>query len=328
MNQFERKIIRKVINYNMKNTNKIWLIFEKSNETRISGSIDSYRDRTGEFYIYDNLVPNHKNIKEKDIVIIRKENEIIGVGIIDSIETSKSIKSHKRCKICNGTDIRKRIRKTPTWKCGKCKHEFQIPTTTETEVSYYKANISNFKKFETLISFQIIKACASKGNGMRSQLSIMELDRKRVVSTLGHLLPHLSKRENTYGQGFGLSYEEKKVVENRAMQITYELYKKNGWILTDTSKSKPYDFLAKKGKEIRYIEVKGTTGIGKSIILTKGEVDHAKKNSSALIIISNIKIIKSENTLVAQGGEITSHFAPWIINDNNLNATQYRYNIT
>jgi hypothetical protein len=57
-----------------------WLLLEKSDETRVSKGIDGYRDTTGESYHYDSLVPNHLNVAIGDFVVLRKENEIIGVN--------------------------------------------------------------------------------------------------------------------------------------------------------------------------------------------------------------------------------------------------------
>ena len=58
------------------------------------------------------------------------------------------------------------------------------------------------------------------------------------------------------------------------------------------SSSQPFDLLATKGTEKRFIEVKGTTGEGLSVILTHGEVNHVRNNVSflALVAISGIAL--------------------------------------
>jgi hypothetical protein len=116
-----------------------WLLLEKSDETRISKGIDGYQDQTGEFYQYDSLVPNHKNITSGDYVVLRKENEILGVGEIGTISEDTDAKIHRRCPECHSTDIRERIRKIPKWKCGKCSHEFSEPQETIVEVRTFAA---------------------------------------------------------------------------------------------------------------------------------------------------------------------------------------------
>ena len=95
-------------------THNWWLLLQKSDETRISLGIDAYNDITGKMYQYDDHVPNHKNLKTGDYIVLRKENEILGYGYIGKIKTDENrTKTHRRCPSCNQTDIRERRTKTP-----------------------------------------------------------------------------------------------------------------------------------------------------------------------------------------------------------------------
>ena len=87
---------------------RYWILLEKSDETRISKGIDGYQDKTGESYHYDSLVPNHKQLGPDDYVVLRKEDEILGVGRISSISQDTDAKIHRRCPECETTDIRER----------------------------------------------------------------------------------------------------------------------------------------------------------------------------------------------------------------------------
>ena len=315
----------------MNDKNRIWLILEKSDETRVSGSIESYKDRTGEVYNYDSLVPNYTNLSEADFIIIRKENDILGLGRISTIKSAVSIKTHKRCPSCNTTDIRTRKDKVPQWKCGKCKVEFIKPIETKTDVTKYTADIIDFNKFDLPPSVSQVKSCALKGDGLKSQNSIMELALKKVTNLLSIDLKDIENKEKpSSGQGINLSYKERRVIELRAMSIAHDLYTKDGWTLVDTSNSRPYDFRANKGKEIRFIEVKGTTGDGASVILTHGEVNHVSKNptASALVVVSKIDLDRSDKDPIVSGGEVSLHMDPWFIDDNLLTPTQFRYQTT
>ena len=80
------------------------------------------------------------------------------------------------------------------------------------------------------------------------------------------------------------------------MNVARKLYESKGWQVIDKSNSHPFDLLATKESEKRFIEVKGTTGDGCSIILTHGEVEHVRNNrrDSALVIVSGI-LISNEN---------------------------------
>ena len=131
------------------------------------------------------------------------------------------------------------------------------------------------------------------------------------------------------GQGFGLSQEERKAVELHAMRIARHLYEEAGWEVVDKSSSHPFDLLATRNGDERFIEVKGTTGGGTNIILTHGEVNHVlhHKRSSALVIVSTIVLDRSGEELVASGGVVTTHMDPWVIDERALEATEYRYTI-
>jgi len=59
-----------------------WLLLEKSDETRVSGGIDPYKDKTGEQYHYDSAVANARKVKSGDYAILRKENTILGLAEI------------------------------------------------------------------------------------------------------------------------------------------------------------------------------------------------------------------------------------------------------
>jgi hypothetical protein len=113
------------------------------------------------------------------------------------------------------------------------------------------------------------------------------------------------------------------------MQIARALYEDAGWDVIDKSSSQPFDLLATKGEVNKFIEVKGTTGQGMSVILTYGEVNHIRSNgaSSALVVVSGIGLEERNGAWLAQGGTITTHIDPWTLDETSLSATQYRYDV-
>ena len=309
-----------------------WLLLEKSDATRISKGIEGYRDATGEFYHYDSLVPNHLNVAPGDFVVVRKENEIVGIGTIGNIKKTDDAKIHRRCPECDSTDIRERTTKDPRWKCGKCAEEFSEPKETIVEVRSYVAAINDFTRLNDPPSVKSVKMCGTSGHGASSQLSMLALDPTKIQTLFEGIDPAPSPRSpitGTSGQGFGLSQSERKAVELRAMQIARALYEDAGWRVIDKSSSHPFDLLAIKGTQERFIEVKGTTGEGLFVVLTHGEVRHIRDNPkiSGLVIVSGIVLERENGKLNAQGGTITKHEDPWKLKDECLNPTQYRYEI-
>lgn len=309
-----------------------WLLLEKSDETRVSKGIDGYRDTTGEAYHYDSLVPNHLNVAAGDFAVLRKENEIIGIGSVGDISETADAKIHRRCPKCDSTDIRERVTKQPKWKCGKCPEEFSKPKETKSEVRSFIAAINDFARLNAPPSVKAVKMCAESGNGSSSQLSMLRLDPVKIQTLFEGIdisPTHLSPVTAVSGQGFGLSQAERRAVELRAMQLARQIYEGAGWQVIDTSSSQPFDLLATKKGTKRSIVVKGTIGQGLSFILTQGEVRHIRCNSesSALVIVSGIVLDKSSGMWQGHGGTITTHEDPWRLVEKNLSATQYRYEI-
>lgn len=174
--------------------------------------------------------------------------------------------------------------------------------------------------------------CAESGKGVSSQLSMLRLDPVKIQTLFEGVDPSPTPQRpttGTSGQGFGLSPAERQAVELRAMQVARALYEGDGWDVVDKSSSQPFDLLATKGASKRFVEVKGTTGNGQSVVLTHGEVNHVRGNgkSSALVVVSGIVLQNSGGKWQAQGGFVTAHEDPWTLVESKLSATQYRYEV-
>jgi hypothetical protein len=313
---------------------KWWLLLEKSDETRVSQGINPYRDETGRTYHYDSLVSNYRNLSVGDGVVVRKENAILGTGRIDDITVADGIKVHRRCPNCESTDVRERARLIPKWKCGKCAAEFAEPIETQTDVRSFLASIGGFQGLSNPPTVQQVKACAA--NGEKSQHSMIELDPDRLAAALGGSLPNHKilapeKRATSTarGQGFGLSAEQRRAVEMRAMSIVEDMYVSDGWKMDNTSDTQPFDFLGTRGNEQRFIEVKGTSGPGETVVLTHGEVAHAKQHSAetVLVVVAGIVLTEAEGAWHAEGGRVSVHLHPWSPEPDRLFATEYRYSV-
>jgi hypothetical protein len=114
-------------------------------------------------------------------------------------------------------------------------------------------------------------------------------------------------RKQRRRQGIGLTAPERKAVELRAMELAAQHLNEIGYQYQDTSNNESYDFLANKNGAAIKVEVKGTTSdLCDSIMMTKNEVElhRREKGSTALIIVSGIKLIKSENGALAINGEV------------------------
>jgi len=138
------------------------------------------------------------------------------------------------------------------------------------------------------------------------------------------------KPRKSYGQGFGLSFAERKTIENYAMNIVTKKMEKDKWVVKDVSKfkDKGYDLLIEKNQNKIYAEVKGTTGSDIRVILTKNEVIAARTNypNGALFIVSGIYLDRSSTPPKASLGKIKEIYN-WKIDDRKLTPISYYYNL-
>jgi hypothetical protein len=137
---------------------------------------------------------------------------------------------------------------------------------------------------------QIIEACASPANDTRKVEEI-------VVQTV--------EKEQTKGQGFILDKKLRLALEDYAMNAAKTHFKSLGFVCEDRSKKYPYDLHCRRGKEVLYVEVKGTQTKGEQIILTNGEVKfaHNHKGQMALFVLHSIKASEVTGKWHLVGGE-------------------------
>jgi hypothetical protein len=125
------------------------------------------------------------------------------------------------------------------------------------------------------------------------------------------------------GQGYRGSSKDRKRIEEIAMNHAKKYFVDRGYDIDDVHLKRHYDLKCTKGEEKLLVEVKGTTGKGKSILLTGREVefvqDHPK--SMALVIVHSINL-KSKRDL--ENGERII-VEPWLIAQRNLRASHYVY---
>lgn len=122
--------------------------------------------------------------------------------------------------------------------------------------------------------------------------------------------------------GFQSDLQIRKVIEQHAMKEARKMLEKRGYSqFIDTSASKAYDYTCRKPGKTFFVEVKGTQTSGKSVILTKNEVEHVKANPGACILVV-VHSVKMAGKKVSKTGtaDITEK---WQLTDGELIAAQY-----
>jgi hypothetical protein len=128
------------------------------------------------------------------------------------------------------------------------------------------------------------------------------------------------------GQGFGLPAGARRAVELRAMTVAKEYLATTWQSVTDVSANESYDLRCDHGGAVLFVEVKGTTGTGESILLTANEVALAAREAprTALLVVHSIELLEDPTGWRAEGGNLRIT-QPWIPNSLQLTPLTFRY---
>jgi hypothetical protein len=117
---------------------RAWLLMA-AGDNRGHGGNSGYDDQVDAYYSWDSNVPNHKNLRVGDPIALWDKVRLLGVSVIEEIETSAGLKVLSRCPECNTTRVSDRKKREPRYRCMKCHHEFETPRPDIVEVLEYKA---------------------------------------------------------------------------------------------------------------------------------------------------------------------------------------------
>jgi uncharacterized protein DUF3883 len=125
------------------------------------------------------------------------------------------------------------------------------------------------------------------------------------------------------GQGFLGNPVERERIEARAMGEAAAHFRRLGYDVEDRHVGNPYDlFYSKPGKKL-YVEVKGTTTMGESVIVTPGEVRFARANAPQVSLFVLHSIVLDEGKSATGGASVIVH--PWNPRAADLSPTGYTY---
>lgn len=135
----------------------------------------------------------------------------------------------------------------------------------------------------------------------------LALDLRRV-----DLQPATLTARGASGQGFSSDPVARRAIETHAMAVARDWLENDGWAVEDRSGSESYDFLATRRDQTLYVEVKGTTGRGDTIQLTRLEVEFAlaNKDQMALAVVADVTLVRDQGSVTAADGALTVR-RPW-----------------
>jgi hypothetical protein len=148
---------------------------------------------------------------------------------------------------------------------------------------------------------------------------------RRLSSESASLLDEILDDESADAGGRRrISAAQRRAVELRAMEIVRQAYEARGWVVEDVSAYRPYDLVCRRDADLRHVEVKGVSGPGVRVELTRNEVEHARTCPAvALAVVAGITVSDGEKPQ-GQGGLLDLR-DPWDLDEKALRATAYTY---
>lgn len=130
------------------------------------------------------------------------------------------------------------------------------------------------------------------------------------------------------GQGFLVSQAVRKIIEEYAVACAIRHYQAQGWTVQDVGATESYDLrCTREGANEHHVEVKGTTGIGETVILTRNEVLHANEcyPDVDLFVVSEIRVEGRDADQPRAVGGIAHVLGNWRPAEGALTAVGYEY---
>ena len=134
-------------------------------------------------------------------------------------------------------------------------------------------------------------------------------------------------RSRGSGQGFLVSQAVRNAVEKYAVTLAIRHYREKGWEVEDVGASKSYDLRCTRGTDELHVEVKGTTGLGETVILTRNEVLHALEwhPNVDLFVVTEIRVEGRESDHPVACGGVAQVCPNWRPVDEALTPMGYEY---
>ncbi len=115
-----------------------WLVLA-AGDNRKHGGNGGYDDLPSEHYSWDSSVPHHASLAAGDVIAVWDKAALLGVSVIEGIETGQAVKEVYRCPECGKSDFQPRKTKRPVYACLKCPAKFDVPTAASKTVTTYRS---------------------------------------------------------------------------------------------------------------------------------------------------------------------------------------------
>lgn len=160
-----------------------WLVLAFGDERQYAGNA-GYEDVLTSHYRFDDFVPNHTQVAEGDVMVLRAPANLIGFARIQRLGTEASVKERLRCPECQTTAIKTRQQKRPLYRCDRG-HEFDEPSRESVPITMFTAFFGDtFIAAPGAIPIPELRAACPNWNG---QLAMQRIELARLAASLEHI---------------------------------------------------------------------------------------------------------------------------------------------
>ncbi len=116
----------------------------------------------------------------------------------------------------------------------------------------------------------------------------------------------LTRRKGS--QGWQPDAAKRSLIEDHAQELLEKHFRQLGWEVQDKRRGNPFDCVATKDGERKYLEAKGTETDGASVLVTQGEVNFAREHPGECVIgiVSGIRF-DEDGALESTSGNLKVH---------------------
>lgn len=220
----------------------VWMLLMFGDERQYAGNL-GYSDDARTVYKYDSHVPNSRQIREGDIVVVRSKDRALGVARIERLHEEDGTKDRQRCPVCDTTALKPRKTVSPRFRCDRG-HEFDEPVAESAPARLYFAYFgeSFVDAPEGLDSADLRMACENY-NG---QLAMQKLVIDRLRNGDRDALRELGKRiDRLIGDARTTSYANADAADEATPPLAPAAYKIGG---VDTRESLMRQITTRRGQ--------------------------------------------------------------------------------
>jgi len=235
-------------------------------------------------------------IGDNDVVLFARNNKMLGYAIVKTKFQSESVARE-------------------LW-----------PDLHSSQIRQYLFTLEKYVEIDDQIN-RLLEPICRRGKFQFDSFQLIENQFSlEFIRALG--LEEIELTDESAVQGFGLTATEKKSIEQRAVKLAIEHLSMLGYTeIEDVGDKESFDLRAVSPEKQISVEVKGSTGVANSVVLTRNEVSFQKDAYplNGLFVVSNIELIRGTK-VSAQGGDI-KFISPWLIDESSLKAISYQYRI-